>query len=225
MSSCSACGETIQLFLNFFWVSNCLKLLGRSLEMTKFIRHPNPSEAIKSSCSEVELLPKPECPICIEPLEFTTRVMPCGHTLHFDCIHSWILAQIGIIKDCPCCRTKITALQQINKHGCYTSARPVSRIYRESLITRLQPIGGEGDLCSSDGILQQRRTQWEPEVEIIEEAMQPGEAAQLEAYERFRQDRREAHQRAGEQRPQWMLLIPPPFAHQCFRVWYCKHEN
>jgi hypothetical protein len=59
---------------------------------------------------------------------------------------------------------------------------------------------------------QQGRIEWEPEVEIIEEARQLAEAAQLEAYERFEEDRGEVHQRAEEQRPQWELLIPPPFA-------------
>jgi hypothetical protein len=104
------------------------------------------------------------------------------------------------------------AFQKIDKHGCCTSTHSVSRIRRESLITRLRPISEEGTFVPP--MAQQRQIQLEAGLEIIEEAREAAEANQLEAYERFEQDRREAHQRAGEQRPQRELLIPPPYAHQ-----------
>ena len=149
-----------KLFLNLIWVSNCVKLLERSLEMTKFIRHPNPSKALETQsvntetgCPEVKLLPELESPICMEPLDATTRVKPCGHTFHFECIRSWLLAKIGNIKGCPCCRTTMNALKKIDKHGCCTSTHSVSRIRRESFINRLQAISEEG---TSDPLMAQQ---------------------------------------------------------------------
>jgi hypothetical protein len=108
------------------------------------------------------------------------------------------------------------ALQKIDNLGCCTSTHSVSRIRRDSFITRLRAIGEEG--TSVPRTAQQRQIQLEPGVETTEEASQAAEAAQLEAYERFEQDTREAHQRAGEQRPQGELLIPLLSQIKCFRV-------
>jgi hypothetical protein len=43
---------------------------------------------LKSSTTtaDSEQASKPECPICLEPLEDSTTVMPCGHIFDFSCI-------------------------------------------------------------------------------------------------------------------------------------------
>jgi hypothetical protein len=162
--------------------------------MTKIIRYPYPTEVeaaqSKTATLEVKPIAKPECPICMEALEAITCVKPCGHIFHLSCIQSWVFNQTRTVKHCPCCRTRMRALRQIDSHGCCISTQCVSRMRRASFPAQESPA-----LVATE---QETRNQME-ESELVAQARraaEAAEAAQVVAFERFEQDRRGADGRA-----------------------------
>lgn len=85
-----------------------------------------------------------QCAICMEPLFSAVSednplvILDCGHAFHVDCVEKWVKQR----KDCPTCRTTITAkdLQDIDKYSLsidtdgnfYRKGRFIRREYRKS---------------------------------------------------------------------------------------------
>jgi hypothetical protein len=132
-----------------------LKLFRSTLEgfgnMPKYIRYPCPPtlqedtlvDDVVANISDIKPFSKQNCPICMEPIEAITRIKPCQHIFHFDCIHSRVHVQKGTHKYCPCCRRKMTALQKIDGHGCCISTHSVSRLERPPTPPQVQSLEEE----------------------------------------------------------------------------------
>jgi hypothetical protein len=197
--------------------SNCSAFL-RTSNMTKIIRYPYPTEASDAQSttdhSEVKPIPKSECPIGMEHLEATKPVKPFGHTFHLACIQSWVLTQTGNLKNCSWCRTRMKTLQQLDSLDCCVSAQSVLGI-RSALPAAQERSEMSPSSPSAPPTQQPRRSQLEEELEIFEIARRAAGEAQLELFERFEQDRREADRRAEELRLKWQRLWPPPITLFC----------
>jgi hypothetical protein len=169
--------------------------------MLKFIRYPYATEVeaaqSTTATSEVKPIPKPECPIYMEALEAITCVKSCGHIFHFNCIQSWVFTQTGNVKRCPCCRTRMRALRQIDSHGCCISTQCVARMRRASFPAQESPT-----LVATE---QQTRDQME-ELELVAQARRAAEVAQVVSFERFEQERREADGRASLTAPEQTVV-------------------
>ena len=54
-----------------------------------------------------------DCPICLEALDRGSTVLPCGHTIHKECMRNFLQFQPAIVTPitpapkCPICRTSI----------------------------------------------------------------------------------------------------------------------
>ncbi|KAF0734138.1 hypothetical protein Ae201684P_003308 [Aphanomyces euteiches] len=46
------------------------------------------------------------CTICLNDLNVSTAVLPCGHCFHRDCVRTWI----GNVRKCPLCRQSTSSV-------------------------------------------------------------------------------------------------------------------
>jgi len=67
--------------------------------------HPCKHKCAKGeSCSNH----KDACAICFEvALKRDEVILACGHRFHYECLHSWSLAQVISCKSCPTCRAQL----------------------------------------------------------------------------------------------------------------------
>jgi len=185
-----------------------------AVRMPKIIRYPcftdmdvGLEDVVVVVTEDAMTLSKPDCPICMEPLEIATRIKPCHHNFHFDCIQSWVYAQEGRRKYCPCCRKRMTTLQKMDSHGCCILSQSISRMLRPPTPPQVHHPQAIADAAVTAD--RQIRAQMQ-ELEIFEQMRLAAEAEQLEAFNRYEQERRASDIRAEEQRLEWERSTPPP---------------